>query len=82
MLQKNFCTVRTAPGAGIRPDNIAAIEKTTRAAEFHSTARGPVTEDGMIYRNSRVTFAPDPSEEHLVRRTDRRVVSQLVNDVA
>ena len=70
------------PGAGIRPDNIAAIEKTTRAAEFHSTARGPVTEDGMIYRNSRVTFAPDPSEEHLVRRTDRRVVSQLVNDVA
>ncbi len=70
------------PGAGIRPSNIAAIARTTRAAEFHSTARGPVTGDGMLYRNPRVSFAADPTEEHAVRRTDRRVVSQLVNNIA
>ena len=70
------------PGAGIRPGNIAAIEKATRASEFHSTARGPVTGDGMRYRNPRVCFAADAAEEHAVRRTDRRVVSQLVNDIA
>ena len=70
------------PGAGIRPSNIAAIAQATHAAEFHSTARGPVTDDGMLYRNPRVSFAADTAEEHAVRRTDRRVVSQLVDDIA
>lgn len=70
------------PGSGIRPSNIAAIERVTRATEFHSTARGAATDDGMRYRNPSVSFAADPAEEHVVRRSDRSVVSQLVNDVA
>lgn len=67
------------PGAGIRPSNIAAIELFTRAEEFHSTARSSAP-DGMLYRNPRVSFAASPDDEGLLRLTDRRVVSQLVND--
>lgn len=74
--------ITVMPGAGIRPSNIAAIAQATHAAEFHSTARGPVADDGMLYRNPRVCFAADTAEEHAVRRTDRRVVSQLVDDIA
>lgn len=44
------------PGAGIRPSNIAEIEKETRAPEYHGSAH---SERGT---------------------TDRKVVSQLVND--
>ncbi len=66
------------PGAGIRPSNIAAIERITRAEEFHSTARSSAP-DGMSYRNPDVSFAVE-TDETVVRRTDRRVVSQLVND--
>lgn len=28
------------PGAGVNPDNIAELEKSTRASEYHSSARG------------------------------------------
>ena len=66
------------PGAGIRPSNIADIERITRAEEFHSTARSSAP-DGMSYRNPDVSFAVE-ADETIVRRTDRRVVSQLVND--
>ncbi len=66
------------PGAGIRPSNIASIERITRAEEFHSTARN-CAPDGMSYRNPDVSFAVE-TDETIVRRTDRRVVSQLVND--
>lgn len=66
------------PGAGIRPSNIASIERITRAEEFHSTARS-CAPDGMSYRNPDVSFAVE-TDETIVRRTDRRVVSQLVND--
>lgn len=65
------------PGSGIRPSNIAAIERVTRATEFHSTARGAATDDGMRYRNPSVSFAADPAEEHVVRRSDpqRRITA-------
>ncbi len=66
------------PGAGIRPSNIADVERITRAEEFHSTARSSAP-DGMSYRNPDVSFAVE-ADETIVRRTDRRVVSQLVND--
>lgn len=67
------------PGSGIRPSNIATIAAKTRATEFHSTARGSATDDGMRYRNPNVCFAPSPDEEHTVKRSAREVVSQLVN---
>lgn len=67
------------PGAGIRPSNIATIERITDAAEFHSTARAAVP-DGMTFRNPRVSFAAAADDEGVLRLTDRRVVSQLVND--
>lgn len=67
------------PGAGIRPSNIAAVGRVTRAAEFHSTARSDAP-DGMLFNNPRVSFAATPADEGLLRLTDRRVVSQLVND--
>ena len=66
------------PGAGIRPSNIANVERITRAEEFHSTARSSAP-DGMSYRNPYVSFAVE-ADETIIRRTDRRVVSQLVND--
>ena len=68
------------PGAGIRPSNIAQIEKITRAEEFHSTAR--ITEpDGMLYNNPKVSFAVSPTLEGLLPHSDHRVVSELVNNV-
>ena len=67
------------PGAGIRPTNIAQIEKETRAMEFHSTAR--ITKpDGMKYRNPEVSFAISPALEGLISHSDRQVVSELVNN--
>ena len=34
------------PGAGINPTNIAEIQRLTGAAEFHSSARAPITRTG------------------------------------
>lgn len=72
--------ITVMPGSGIRPSNIASIAAKTRATEFHSTARGGAVDDGMRYRNPNVCFAPSPDEEHVVKRSAREVVSQLVND--
>ena len=68
------------PGAGIRPTNIAQIEKMTQAEEFHSTARITLS-DGMIYRSNQVSFAVSPDMEGLLPQSDHTVISELVNNV-
>lgn len=67
------------PGAGIRPSNIAKIEKITRAAEFHSTAR----EDNIdcAYANEAVDFSAYPERKGILPLSSRSVVLQLVNDI-
>ncbi|MBR5483255.1 MAG: copper homeostasis protein CutC [Alistipes sp.] len=67
------------PGAGIRPSNIAKIEKTTRAAEFHSTARKDSPD--YAFRSAVVDFSAYPDKEGLQPLSSADVVSQLVNNV-
>lgn len=67
------------PGAGIRPSNIARIEKITRAAEFHSTARKDSPD--YAFRGTAVDFSAYPDKEGLLPLSSAEVVSQLVNNV-
>ena len=67
------------PGAGIRPSNIARIEKITRAAEFHSTARKDSPD--YAFRGAAVDFSAYPDKEGLLPLSSAEVVSQLVNNV-
>ena len=67
------------PGAGIRPSNIAKIEKITRAAEFHSTARKYSPD--YAFRSAVVDFSAYPDKEGLLPLSSADVVSQLVNNV-
>lgn len=67
------------PGAGIKPSNIAYIEQTTRAAEFHSTARIDIAD--CAYCNESVDFSAYPQKAGVLPRSSRDIVSQLVNNV-
>lgn len=67
------------PGAGIRPTNIAKIEKITRAAEFHSTARKDCPD--YAFRSAVVDFSAYPDKGGLLPLSSAEVVSQLVNNV-
>lgn len=66
------------PGAGIKPVNIAAIEAATAATEFHSTSA--VDAPDYAYRGAAVSFAAYPQREGIIRRSDKEVVAQLVNN--
>lgn len=67
------------PGAGIRPSNIARIEKITRAAEFHSTARRDSAD--FAFRSAAVDFSAYPEREGVLPLSSADVVLQLVNNV-
>lgn len=67
------------PGAGIRPSNIAQIEKTTRAAEFHSTARQDMVD--YAYAGEKVDFSVSPERTGIRPCSNREVVLQLVNNI-
>jgi len=41
LIQKACGRIRIMPGCGVRPTNIAQIEASTKAAEFHSSSHGP-----------------------------------------
>ena len=66
------------PGAGIRPTNIAKIEKITRAAEFHSTARKDSAD--YAYGGAAVDFSAYPERVGILPLSSAEVVSQLVNN--
>ena len=66
------------PGAGINPQNIALIEQTTAATEFHSTAA--INDHDFAYRGADVSFAAYPDREGIIRHSSREVVLQLVNN--
>ncbi len=68
------------PGCGVRPSNIADLERITGATEFHSSARLR-TSSGMVYRSRRVVLSGDPAQEYVLSRTDRRIVLQLVDNL-
>ena len=67
------------PGAGIKPHNIAWIEKTTAATEFHSTAA--VDQPDQAFSTAKLSFAADHSGMGLLRRSQYEIISELVNDV-
>lgn len=67
------------PGAGIRPSNIVQIEKTTRAAEFHSTARQDMVD--YAYAGEKVDFSVSPERTGIRPCSNREVVLQLVNNI-
>lgn len=66
------------PGAGIRPSNIVQIEKTTRAAEFHSTARKDCAD--YAFGNAAVDFSAYPERVGVLPLSSAEIVSQLVNN--
>ncbi len=67
------------PGAGIKPHNIAWIEKTTAATEFHSTAAADLQD--QAFSTAKLSFAADRSGMGLLRRSQREIISELVNNV-
>ncbi len=66
------------PGAGIRPNNIAWIEKITAATEFHSTAAANIPD--QAFASSKLSFAADGEGKGLLRRSQSEIVSELVNN--
>ena len=66
------------PGACIRPSNIAMIEKTTAATEFHSTAAANIPD--QAFASSKLSFAADGEGKGLLRRSQSEIVSELVNN--
>jgi copper homeostasis protein len=66
------------PGAGIKPSNIAYIEQTTAATEFHSTAAADFQD--KAYKGEVVSFAAIPAREGVIRFTRKDIVSELVNN--
>jgi copper homeostasis protein len=66
------------PGAGIRPSNIAMIEKITAATEFHSTAAANIPD--QAFASSKLSFAADGEGKGLLRRSQSEIVSELVNN--
>ena len=67
------------PGAGIRPNNIAWIEKMTAATEFHSTAAANVPD--QAFATKKLSFAADACGMGMLRRSQYEIISELVNDV-
>ena len=66
------------PGAGIRPSNIAMIEKITAATEFHSTAAANIPD--QAFASNKLSFAADGEGKGLLRRSQSEIVSELVNN--
>lgn len=66
------------PGAGIRPNNIAWIEKITAATEFHSTAAANIPD--QAFASSKLSFAADGEGKGLLRRSQSEIISELVNN--
>ena len=66
------------PGAGIRPNNIAMIEKITAATEFHSTAAANIPD--QAFSTNKLSFAADGEGKGLLRRSQSEIVSELVNN--
>ena len=66
------------PGAGIRPNNIAWIEKITAATEFHSTAAANIPD--QAFASSKLSFAADGEGKGLLRRSQSEIVSELMNN--
>jgi copper homeostasis protein len=66
------------PGAGIRPNNIAWIEKMTAATEFHSTAAANIPD--QAFATKKLSFAADSCGVGLLRRSQYEIVSELVNN--
>ena len=66
------------PGAGIRPSNIAMIEKITAATEFHSTAAANIPD--QAFASSKLSFAADGEGKGLLRRSQKEIISELVNN--
>lgn len=66
------------PGAGIRPNNIAMIEKTTAATEFHSTAAANIPD--QAFATPKLSFAADGCGMGLLRRSQYEIISELVNN--
>ena len=66
------------PGAGIRPNNIAWIEKITAATEFHSTAAANIPD--QAFASNKLSFAADGEGKGLLRRSQSEIISELVNN--
>ena len=66
------------PGSGIRPSNIAMIEKITAATEFHSTAAANIPD--QAFASNKLSFAADGEGKGLLRRSQSEIVSELVNN--
>ena len=67
------------PGAGINPSNIAWIETTTAATEFHSTAAA--NQQDQAFSTAKLSFAADRCGMGILRRSQYEIVSELVNNV-
>lgn len=66
------------PGAGIRPNNVAIIEKITAATEFHSTAAANIPD--QAFATPKLSFAADGDGKGLLRRSRYEIISELVNN--
>ena len=66
------------PGAGIKPNNIANIERATNATEFHSTAATDISDSA--FATQKLSFAADINSDGLLRRSSYEIIKALVNN--
>lgn len=64
-------------GSGVRAENIANIEQTTAATEFHSTAAADI--EDLCFATEDLSFAADAEHRGVLRRSQREIISKLVN---
>ena len=67
-------------GAGVRPDNVAALVAATGVAEVHLSA-SHVRASGMTFRRAGVPMGTTPLDEHALRTTDPAMVAAVVRAV-
>lgn len=66
------------PGCGVRPANIAELERMTGAEEFHSSARSR-KDGGMVFRSPFVSFSACGEEEHQYSMVSPETVRALAS---
>ena len=63
------------PGSGVKPGNLLALAKLTKASEYHLSASATI-QSGMIYKKEGVGMSKDPEQEYTIMQTDPGIVAE------
>ncbi|MDR0711991.1 MAG: copper homeostasis protein CutC [Prevotellaceae bacterium] len=77
LVEKAGGRIAIMPGAGVTPENVAELLKTTKANEVHGTFRSRRS-GGMTYRNPLLS---NPDEEHSLWRADENKIKSIIASV-